>query len=222
MIFKFIRVLKFAISNYKIELKSKIAYDRFINEWKEKNSHNSTLPVIMFPISKVTVGKGTYGELDIRTFSDPNEAVKIGSFCSIAKDVVFVAGGRHSTDFFSTFPFKAMYNLPVDRKDSFSKGPIIVEDDVWIGTRAIILDNTKIGKGSIIGAGCIVSKDVPPYSIVVGNPQRIIKYRLDPEISQKLYDFDYQNLDVNTIIANIELFYKNIDDKVLEHIKSST
>jgi virginiamycin A acetyltransferase len=95
---------------------------------------NSTKPIIMFPISKVTVGKDTYGELDIRTFSDPNESVKIGSLCSIAKDVVFVAGGRHSTDFFNTFPLKAMYNLPVDRKDSFSKGPIIVEYDVWIGT----------------------------------------------------------------------------------------
>lgn len=221
MIFKFIRVLKFAINSYRKELKSKIAFDRFINEWREKNTHNNTMPVIMFPISKVTVGNGTYGELDIRTFSDPNEAVKIGSFCSIAKDVVFVAGGRHSTDFFSTFPFKAMYNLPVDRKDSFSKGSIIVEDDVWIGTRAIILDNTKIGKGSIIGAGCIVSKDVPPYSIVVGNPQRIIKTRLDHKISKKLYDFDYQKLDDNKIIENIELFYENIDDNILDAIKSS-
>ncbi len=182
MIFKIFRIIRFAFKSYFEELKEKIAFDRFLNEWKEKNSHNSTIPVIIFPISKVTVGTGTYGELDIRTFSDPNEAVKIGSFCSIAKDVVFVPGGRHSTEFFSTFPFKAMYNLPDDRKDSFSKGPIIVEDDVWIGTRAIILDNTKIGKGSIIGAGCIVSKDVPPYSIVVGNPQRIIKARLDPKI----------------------------------------
>lgn len=220
MIFKIFRIIRFAFKSYFEELKEKIAFDRFIIEWKEKNTHNSTMPKIMFPISKVTVGKGTYGELDIRTFSDPNEAVKIGSFCSIAKDVVFVAGGRHSTDFFSTFPFKAMYNLPVDRKDSFSKGPIIVEDDVWIGTRAIILDNTLIGKGSIIGAGCIVSKDVPPYSIVVGNPQRIIKARLDPKITKKLYDFDCQKLDVDTIIENIELFYENIDDNTLDDIKS--
>lgn len=82
----------------------------------------------------------------------------------------------------------------------------------------VILDNTIIGKGSIIGAGCIVSKDVPPCSIVVGNPQRIIKARVDQEITKKLLDF--QNLDDNIIIENIELFYKNIDDSALDDIKS--
>ena len=55
---------------------------------------------------------------------------------------------------------------------------VIIEDDVWIGTRAIILPGTRIGKGSIIGAGSVVTKDVPQYSIVGGNPARILKTRL--------------------------------------------
>lgn len=57
----------------------------------------------------------------------------------------------------------------------FSKGPVVIEDNVWIGDKAIILPNVTIGKGSIIGAGAVVTKDVPSYSIAVGNPARVIK-----------------------------------------------
>jgi maltose O-acetyltransferase len=61
--------------------------------------------------------------------------------------------------------------------------PVRIEDDVWIGARAIVLPGVRIGKGSIIGAGAVVTKDMPPYSICAGNPARVIKYRdfIDPE-----------------------------------------
>jgi len=55
--------------------------------------------------------------------------------------------------------------------------PVRIEDDVWIGARAIILPGIKIGKGAIIGSGAVVTKDVPPYAICAGNPARVIKYR---------------------------------------------
>lgn len=57
----------------------------------------------------------------------------------------------------------------------FSKGPVVIEDNVWIGDKAIILPNVTIGRGSIIGAGAVVTKDIPPYSIAVGNPARVIR-----------------------------------------------
>lgn len=57
----------------------------------------------------------------------------------------------------------------------FSKGPVVIEENVWIGDKATILPNIIIGKGSIIGAGAIVTKNVPPYSVVVGNPGKVIK-----------------------------------------------
>ncbi len=56
--------------------------------------------------------------------------------------------------------------------------PVVIEDDVWIGTRAIILPGVRVGAGSIIGAGAVVTKSVPPYSIVAGNPARVVKSRL--------------------------------------------
>ena len=57
--------------------------------------------------------------------------------------------------------------------------PVLIEDDVWIGARAIILPGLRIGKGAIVGAGSVVTKDVPPYAICVGNPARVIKSRID-------------------------------------------
>lgn len=70
-------------------------------------------------------------------------------------------------------------NIPMNLQGYTESKPVIVEDDVWIGTRVIILGGVKIGKGSIIGAGSVVTKSIPPYSIVAGNPAKIIKSRKD-------------------------------------------
>ena len=61
----------------------------------------------------------------------------------------------------------------------YKSAPVVIEDDVWLGFRSIILPGISLGKGSVVGAGAVVTKDVPPYAVVVGNPGRIIKY-LDP------------------------------------------
>lgn len=69
-------------------------------------------------------------------------------------------------------------DIPMRGQGSTSRKRVIIEDDVWIGARVIILPGVKIGKGSIIGAGAVVTKDVPQYSVVAGNPAKIIKSRL--------------------------------------------
>ena len=61
------------------------------------------------------------------------------------------------------------------KRNVYSKGPVVIEDNVWIGDKATILSNVRIGKGCIIGANAVVTKDIPPYSIVGGNPARIIR-----------------------------------------------
>jgi acetyltransferase-like isoleucine patch superfamily enzyme len=71
-------------------------------------------------------------------------------------------------------------------------GKIIIEDDVWIGANAIVLPNVKIGKGSIVAAGAVVSKDVEPYSIVGGVPAKLIKKRFDDETIERVKDIDFK------------------------------
>lgn len=70
------------------------------------------------------------------------------------------------------------YKVPM-MLQGFSSGKVIIEDDVWIGSSVIILPNVKIGKGSIVAAGSVVNKDVPPYSIVGGVPAKLLKSRFD-------------------------------------------
>ena len=82
---------------------------------------------------------------------------------------------------------------------------VIIENDVWIGRGATILSGIKIGTGAVIGANAVVSKDVPPYAIAVGNPARIIKYRFDKDTIRKMLAIKWWNWDIKKILDNLEL-----------------
>ncbi len=120
----------------------------------------------------------------------------IGRFCSIAPEVR-IGLGTHPTHFISTSPLlykqKNTFNLQVVDKDLFSEEyrKVEVSHDVWIGTRAIIMDGVTVGQGAIIAAGSIVTKDVPAYAIVGGVPAKILKYRFDSEKIQELMKIDF-------------------------------
>ena len=101
-------------------------------------------------------------------FKTLNRTLKIGNYLMMGEDVLFLGGG-HLYD---------RLDIPMCHQSSKSKTPLTIEDDVWIGARAIILPGCRhIGKGVIVGAGSVVTKDIPDYAIVGGNPARVIKLR---------------------------------------------
>ena len=102
--------------------------------------------------------------------------VIVGNYVCIADDVVFVTG-NHKTNVLGEY----IINNKKTSNDADLDRDIVIEDDVWVGTRAIILKGVRIGKGSIVGAGSVVTKDVPPYSVVGGNPAKVIKKRFTDE-----------------------------------------
>jgi len=144
----------------------------------------SICPRSCFDLSIVrAVGRYSYGDLNIISYGNKDESLEIGEFVSIASDVVFHMGGMHPLDTLTTLPFEfVVLGIPGDPTMNLSKGPIIVHDDVWIGSRALILSGVEIGQGAVIGAGSVVAKPIPPYAVAVGNPARVIKYRFSPEI----------------------------------------
>ena len=134
---------------------------------------------------------------------------KIGNYCSIAPDVSFVIDGEHNYKLISTYPFKQRY---LGGKDvSESKGDIVIGDDVWIGTRATILSGVSIGQGAVIAACSVVTKDVPPYAIVGGNPAHIIKYRFDEATISRLIKLDYSKINRENVKQNLEMLYSNYE-----------
>jgi tetrahydrodipicolinate N-succinyltransferase len=82
---------------------------------------------------------------------------------------------------------------------SYSKGDIIIKNDVWIGTNVTLIDGITIGNGAVIAAGSVVVKDVPPYAIVGGNPAKILKYRFSPEIINEIEKTGFWDLPIEDI-----------------------
>lgn len=143
---------------------------------------------------------------------------KIGRFCSIGFGVITLQG-THPTHFVSTSPsfystlgHNGLYfvkeNAFVEKKyaDSEKRYPVVIGNDVWIGHGAVILGGVTIGDGAIIGAGAIVTKDVAPYTIVAGNPARVIRSRFDEETIEKLLQIKWWDKDLEWIARHADRF----------------
>jgi len=129
----------------------------------------------------------------------------IGKFCSIARGTNFQEynhnANRPSSYFFAQNIFNELIFLDIN-----SKGPIVVGNDVWIGANAIITSGVHIGDGAIVSGGSVVTKDVPPYSVVGGNPARVIKYRFSADKIEKLLSIRWWDWDISTIKKNRSFF----------------
>lgn len=142
-----------------------------------------------------------------RIFSKINE-IHIGSFCSIASNVI-IQEYNHKVDTITTYDILSHICHEDDIKNTTtSKGPIIIEDGVWIGSNSVILSGVKIGRGAIIGAGSVVLKDIPAYAIAAGNPAKVIKYRFSEVSIRMIEESQWWKWDDEKIIAHKDLFRK--------------
>ena len=122
-----------------------------------------------------------------------NSSCSLGAFSSIGVDCELNGfGGITIGDYVMMGPETVIYtenhstkrtDIPMQQQGYEAPKPVVIEDDVWIGRRVIILPGVTIGKGSVIGAGAVVSKDIPPYSVAVGVPARVVKSRKNIEES---------------------------------------
>lgn len=138
-------------------------------------------------------------------FEHAPERLVLGKFCQIANGTTFVtSSANHRYDGFSSYPFAVMDggfdsgrpSLAIQTKDTF------VGHDVWFGRDAMVLPGTTIESGVIVGAGAIVSGNIPAYSIVAGNPARLVRRRFDDETIARLLDIAWWNWPIDQIIAN--------------------
>lgn len=166
------------------------------------------------------VGRYTYGFNKNNVYChsvEKKEKLVIGDFCSIAPNVQFILASDHPYKGLSTFPFKV--KVLEHEAEAISKGDIIVKDDVWIGLNSIILSGVTINQGAVVAAGSVVTKDVPAYAIVGGNPAKVIKYRFEPEVVEELKKFDFSTLTEDKVKKIGEKLYNEITkDNVKEII----
>ena len=153
----------------------------------------------------MTFGAFSYGVPRILIW-DYDTRLYIGKFCSIAEEVTFILGGEHRSDWITTFPFGAFpeeWDSDELKGRPKSKGDIVVRDDVWIGYGATILSGVKIGHRAIVGAKSLVSKDVPHYAIVTGNPARVIGFRFNDSQIDELLRLAWWNWEIVDVKARI-------------------
>ena len=181
--------LKNVVTNPNIEVGEYTMYDDFVNDPRDFQKNN-----VLYH----------YPECN-------NDKLKIGKFCSIACGAKFIFNAaNHALQSLSTYPFPIFFeewNLPTDTasiaKAWDNHGDITVGNDVWIGYEAVIFSGVTIGDGAIIGTRAVVTKDVPPYTIVGGVPAKPIRKRFDEETVKKLENIRWWNWDKERIMRNL-------------------
>lgn len=202
----FLRLVKNSILEWKFRQKNlKIGYLSIINDIKV-GKYNTIYDGVV--LNGVELGDFTYIASNTSISN-----TKIGKFCSIGPDCRISLPKHPSSIFVSTHPifFSTLKQSQISFSDKnyfdeFGK-PIIIGNDVWIGANVIIINGIKVGDGAIIGAGSVVTKDVPPYSIVGGVPAKIIRYRFEKEEIKKLLQIKWWEWDIEKIKENYLKFH---------------
>ena len=148
----------------------------------------------------------------------------IGKFCQIAAGVEFIMNGaNHQMNVVSTFPFYTLEGWdmePPAKADLPLKGDTVIGNDVWIGQNAVILPGVNVGDGAIIGANSVVGSDVAPYTIVIGNPSKVLRKRFDDELIELLLKFKWWDKRVEEINSMIPILTCSDLEKVREEIEA--
>lgn len=158
----------------------------------------------------IQLGEHSYSStVTVQAWTTPNVVIKTGKFCSLAGGINFVIDGNHNMNSFSTYPFKERFGWGHCPKNNWGKSIPTVGNDVWIGNNVTIYSGVNIGDGAVIAGQSVVTRDVPPYSLVAGNPGRVKKYRFSPEIITELQQLKWWDLPLETIKTDL---IPHIDD----------
>lgn len=166
-----------------------------------------------------------HASIDDYSYLGPNSRLiygTVGKFCSIGGGSI-IGMGTHTLNHISTSSiFTAISNgtgSKWTKKQTYEEHtPVTVGNDVWIGIHSMIMGGVTIGNGAVIGAGAVVTKDVPPYAIVGGVPAKIIKYRFSEDVIEKLEASKWWTLEDEILKKNIDLFQKPLKGDNLERL----
>ena len=166
---------------------------------------------------------GTYFDRNVNIISWSDQyQVRLGKYNSIGRDCNFFLHANHRPDWITTSSQlwgpvnNEIANMHMNMGHPNCKGDIIIQNDVWIGAKSTVMSGVKISNGAIVGACSVVTKDVPPFAIVAGNPAKVVKYRFSDEQIKKLLSIAWWNWDEQKIKDNAMTMWSNNIDEFIE------
>ncbi|MCJ2059998.1 CatB-related O-acetyltransferase [Methylobacterium sp. J-048] len=175
-----------------------------------RNPHNETR-IHLAALARThgfSIGAYSYGRPKVR-FPESGRRLTIGRYCSIADKVEILLGGDHRLDWVSTYPFAAMRGLfpgagaPSDYHAS--RGDVVIGHDVWLGSGCMILSGVTVGHGAVVAARAVVTRDVPAYAVVAGNPARVVRRRFDDATVDALVETAWWDLPHDAVTRLVPL-----------------
>jgi chloramphenicol O-acetyltransferase type B len=153
-----------------------------------------------------SIGEGSYAEgLEVLSWGE-GATLTIGNYCSIADGVTIFLGGEHRTDWITTYPFSVFWEEASQISGHpKTKGDVLIGSDVWLGRQCVIGSGVEIGHGAVVGTRAVVTKNVPPYAIVAGNPASIIRYRFEKSLIDALLRIEWWNWGEDKIKSSLPL-----------------
>lgn len=191
------------------------------NRLERGHCYSGTLRDMLAQYHGVTVGKYSYGPV-MRPGVLP-EGTSVGAYCSVGSDLI-VRRRNHPAERLTQHAFFYNHKLGYVKRDTIEEdkeNPLTIGHDVWIGDRVTVLAKcSHIGNGAIIAAGCVVTKDVPPYAIVAGVPAKMISMRFESDVIEKLEASRWWEKPVAELLQFEDQLVNEVTDEFLAHLLS--
>jgi acetyltransferase-like isoleucine patch superfamily enzyme len=169
---------------------------------------------------RVTMGRHTRSRAKIWTDKYGDECLHLGNYCQLAGCTI-VLGGNHGPDRVTTYPLRIWLGLEGAGQDGcpVPTGDTIIGSDVWACENSLILPGVTIGDGAIVAAGAVVTKDVPPYAMVGGNPAELIRFRFSEAQREALLDIRWWDWPDEKVLASLRWLCTEDVDAFIEYAR---